>query len=117
MVLHGSQPLTSGRNAMNAPFDAEKLKAATRDQWDKHAEGWNDHSLQLGDWLRESTDAMLAMADVGPGARVLDVAAGAGDQTLDIAKRVGPTGLVLATDLSPAILEFAKEKARRGGYS
>ena len=35
---------------------------------------------------------MLAMAEVGPGARVLDVAAGAGDQTLDIAKRVGPTG-------------------------
>jgi SAM-dependent methyltransferase len=104
------------RNVMNAPFDAEKFKAATREQWNKHAEGWNEHSVQIGNWLRESTDAMLAMADVGPGARVLDVAAGAGDQTLDIAKRLGPTGSVLATDLSPAILEFAKEKARRAGY-
>jgi ubiquinone/menaquinone biosynthesis C-methylase UbiE len=82
------------RNGMNAPFDAEKSKAATREQWDKHAKGWNDHSVQIGDWLRESTDAMLAMAEVGPGARVLDVAAGAGDQTLDIAERVGPTGSV-----------------------
>jgi SAM-dependent methyltransferase len=104
------------RNVMNAPFDAEKFKAATREQWDKHAKGRNDHSVQIGDWLRESTDAMLAMAELRPGARVLDVAAGAGDQTLDIARRVGPTGYVLATDLSSAILEFAKDKARCAGY-
>lgn len=101
---------------MNAPFNADKFKATTREQWDKHAKGWNDHSAQIADWLRELTDAMLSMADVAPGARVLDVAAGAGDQTLDIAKRVGPTGSVLATDLSPAILEYAKEKARRVGH-
>lgn len=100
----------------SAPFDAEKFKAATREQWDKSAKGWNDKSAQIRDWLRESTDAMLEMADVRPGARVLDVAAGAGDQTLDIAKRVGPNGSVLATDLSPAILEFAKDNAQRAGY-
>jgi SAM-dependent methyltransferase len=105
-------------NIMNAaaPFDAEKFKTATREQWEKHAKGWNDHSEQIRDWLRESTDAMLAMAEVGPGAHVLDVAAGAGDQTLDIAKRIGPTGSVLATDLSPAILAFAKDNAQRVGY-
>ncbi len=102
---------------MNAPpFDPPAFKAATRAQWDENAKGWNDKSAQIRDWLRESTDAMLAMAEVGPGAHVLDVAAGAGDQTLDIAERGGPTGSVLATDLSPAILEFAKEKARRAGY-
>ena len=98
-----------------AAFDAETFKAATREQWDKHSKGWNDHSAQIGQWLRESTDAMLAMAEIAPGAHVLDVAAGAGDQTLDIAKRVGPAGSVLATDLSPAILAFAREKARRAG--
>jgi len=101
---------------MNAPFDPNAFKTATRDLWDKHAKGWSDHSAQIREWLRDSTDAMLAMAEVAPGARVLDIAAGAGDQTLDIAKRVGPTGSVLATDLSPAILEFAKDKARRAGY-
>jgi SAM-dependent methyltransferase len=98
------------------PFDAKELKAATREQWDKHAKGWNDQSVKIEHWLREATDAMLAMAEVGPGAHVLDVAAGAGDQTLDIARRVGSAGSVLATDLSPAILVFAKEKARRAGY-
>lgn len=59
---------------------------------------------------------MLEMAEVRPDARVLDIAAGAGEQTLDIAERVGPGGLVLATDLSPLILEFAKDNARRAGY-
>jgi len=105
------------RHIMNAPFDPNAFKAATRELWDKHAKGWSDHSAKIRDWLRESTDAMLAMAEVGPGAHVLDVAAGAGDQTLDIAQRVGAAGAVLATDLSPAILEFAKEKARRAGYA
>jgi len=100
---------------VSAPFNAEQFKAATREQWDRHAKGWNDHGVQIGNWLRESTDAMLAMAEIGPGTRVLDVAAGAGDQTLDIARRIGPAGSVLATDLSPAILEFAKENARRAG--
>ena len=94
-------------------FRAEKFKSAMRDQWDQHAKGWNDHGAQIADWLREPTDAMLAMAEVASGARVIDIAAGAGDQTLAIAKRVGTTGSVLATDLSPAILAFTQENARR----
>ena len=97
---------------MNAPvFDAEKFKAATREQWDKHAKGWNDKSADIRQWLRDPTDAMLEMAAIKPGARVLDVAAGAGDQTLDIAKRVGPSGYVLATDLSPACLLYTSDAA------
>lgn len=93
----------------------EAAKAAMRAQWDKHAQGWNDHRAEIAEWLKGATDAMLAMAAVRPGARVLDVAAGAGDQTLDIARRVGARGFVLATDLSPAILDFAREQARRAG--
>jgi SAM-dependent methyltransferase len=87
-----------------------------REQWDQAAQGWNDQAPNIRAWLRRATDAMLDMAGVKPGARVLDVAAGAGDQTLDIAERVGPQGAVLATDVSPAILEFAGANARRAGY-
>jgi len=94
----------------------EEFKAATRAQWDQSARGWNDQSARIREWLRAPTDAMLNMAGVRRGARVLDVAAGAGDQTLDIAARVGATGSVLATDLSPAILAFAKANAQRAGH-
>ncbi|NVO12401.1 MAG: class I SAM-dependent methyltransferase [Rhodoplanes sp.] len=98
-----------------SPFDPRQFKDATRGHWDRSAQGWSDQSNIIRGWLRGATDAMLAMAEVGPGMRVLDVAAGAGDQTLDIAERVGPTGFVLATDLSPAILALADDRLRRAG--
>lgn len=99
------------------PLDSDKVKDTARRQWDACASGWNDKSAIIRNWLRESTDAMLAMADIQAGARVLDIAAGAGDQTLDIARRVGPTGHVLATDFSPLILTFAARNAAREGYT
>lgn len=98
-------------------FDAGKFKDATRALWDTHAEGWNGSAAKIRQWLRAATDAMIEMAAIKPGMRVLDVAAGAGDQTLDIARRVGLAGHVLATDLSPRIIEFARENARRAGLS
>lgn len=97
-------------------FDAETFKRATLNQWEKAARGWNDHTPEISAWLRSATDAMLEMAGIQPGQRVLDVAAGAGDQTLGIAARVGPGGSVLATDLSPAILDYAKAAALRAGF-
>lgn len=100
---------------MNAP-DPQAFKAAMRDQWDRAAQGWNDHAAPIGAWLAAATDAMLEMAGVRPGARVLDVAAGAGEQTLTIAERVGPSGFVLATDLSPAIVALAQANAQRAGH-
>ena len=97
-------------------LDSAVPTAVMRAQWNQMAKGWSDSGVLIRPWLHEATQAMLGMAGVKTGSHVLDVAAGAGDQTLDIAKRVGPTGSVLATDLSPAILAFAKEKARRAGY-
>lgn len=94
----------------------DSFKTAMRRQWDRAAPGWNEYNPRIRAWLRAATSAMLDMAAVRRGSRVLDVAAGAGDQTLDIAERVGPEGSVLATDLSPAILEFALANARRSEY-
>ncbi|MBU2286505.1 MAG: methyltransferase domain-containing protein [Gammaproteobacteria bacterium] len=68
-------------------------------------------------WLQQPTAAMLAEARLRPGARVLDLAAGAGDQTHDIALAVGPTGDVLATDISPKILDFARARIEAAGLN
>lgn len=102
--------------SITTAVDAQAFKSATRIQWDQAARGWNDHSAQIRAWLSRATEAMLEMAGITSGSRVLDVAAGAGDQTLDIAQRVGPGGFVLATDLSPVILALAQDNARRAGY-
>lgn len=98
-------------------FDAAKYKATTREQWQSAAKAWNDWGPFLRTWLGPATEVMLDMAGVGPGSRVLDVAAGAGDQTLASAKRVGPEGHVLATDIAPKILEYAAQNARNAGHS
>jgi SAM-dependent methyltransferase len=98
-------------------FNPEEFKRATRNQWNQSAQGWNDQTPYIHAWLSHATEAMLDSADVRPGSRVLDVAAGSGDQTIDIAKRVGPNGYVLSTDLSPAILELARQNARRTGFT
>lgn len=96
-------------------FDAMAYKTTTRRQWEDAAEAWNAWGGFLAEWLGPATDAMLDMAGVGPGSRVLDVAAGAGQQSLVAARRAGPTGHVLATDISPRLLEFAAENARMEG--
>jgi len=98
-------------------FNPEQFKSATRQAWDNAAAGWNEQTPRVRAWLADATDAMLNLAQVRPGARVLDVSAGAGDQTLDIARRVGPNGYVLATDISPAILKIARANARAAGFT
>lgn len=99
------------------PFDAAKYKETTREQWQTAAKAWNDWGPFLRAWLGPATEIMLDMAQIGPGARVLDVAAGAGDQTLQAAERVGPQGHVLATDIAPNIVAFAAQNARNAGYA
>jgi SAM-dependent methyltransferase len=108
-------PIAGPLASSSASPDNQAFKAGMRKQWDVSAQGWNQHTATIRAWLRQSTDAMLDMAGIGPGASVLDVAAGAGDQTLDIAQRVGPAGRVLATDLSPVILELARGNAQQAG--
>lgn len=98
-------------------FDAAKYKQTTLEQWNNAADAWHRWGNLLSRWLGPPTEAMLDMAGVSRGSRVLDVAAGAGEQTLAAARRVGPTGHVLATDISPVILEYAERSARLAGLA
>jgi SAM-dependent methyltransferase len=101
---------------MNA-FDPVAYKHTTERQWDEAAEAWHRWGPLLGTWLGPATEAMLDMAKIGAGARVLDVAAGAGEQSIVAAQRVGPSGSVLATDISSAILALAAADAKRNGLA
>jgi len=103
-VLQASAPAT---------FDAETFKSTTRAQWQNAAEAWHRWGPFIGSWLGDATEAMFEMAHVGPGCRVLDVAAGAGEQSLAAARRVGPEGHVLATDIAPALLARAETPSSR----
>jgi ubiquinone/menaquinone biosynthesis C-methylase UbiE len=53
---------------------------------------------------------LLRAARIAPGTRVLDIAAGTGLAAEAALKIVGPTGHVTAADLSPAMVEKARER-------
>jgi demethylmenaquinone methyltransferase/2-methoxy-6-polyprenyl-1,4-benzoquinol methylase len=58
-------------------------------------------------WRERAAD----LAQVGPGARALDVATGTGDLAIELKRRVGPSGEVTGLDFSERMLELAREKA------
>ncbi len=59
----------------------------------------------------------LALAEVSPGQVVVDIGSGAGIDCLLAARKVGPTGRVIGIDMTPVMIEKAKENARRAGVS
>jgi len=84
--------------------------------WDaERAEQWIRSQAQRNEVYRPATEKMLDLADLRPGSRVLDVAAGSGEQTLLAAQRVGPNGYVLVTDISTSMLDAAADAVRRAG--
>jgi demethylmenaquinone methyltransferase/2-methoxy-6-polyprenyl-1,4-benzoquinol methylase len=56
----------------------------------------------------------VALAQVGPGDHVLDVATGTGDLAFELARAVGPDGSVVAADFSEQMLAIARRKAQAG---
>jgi ubiquinone/menaquinone biosynthesis C-methylase UbiE len=60
--------------------------------------------------------ALLDMADLQPGQRVLDIACGPGAISFEAARRVGPLGTVVGTDISEKMVEQAREFAETEGF-
>jgi demethylmenaquinone methyltransferase/2-methoxy-6-polyprenyl-1,4-benzoquinol methylase len=58
-------------------------------------------------WRRRAAD----LAQISPGAHVLDVATGTGDLAFELAGRVGAQGVVVGADFSEQMLEVARRKA------
>src|SRR5258708_2694438 len=100
-----------------ATFDPVRFKQTTEQQWQRAAEAWHRWHPAIQAWLGPATEVMLDAAKIGPGSRVLDIAAGAGEPALTAAERVGPTGSVLATDISSKILEYAANDAAARGLT
>jgi len=59
----------------------------------------------------------LAFAGVQPGETVLDIGSGAGIDCLLAAQKVGPKGRVIGIDMTPVMIEKARENARKAGAS
>jgi ubiquinone/menaquinone biosynthesis C-methylase UbiE len=101
---------------MSAPDPAkiDRYRARLREEWTEEAtvSAWRKWNAKLAAFTRGATEAILEGAQLGPGARVLDLASGVGDPSLWIAEAVGPSGHVVATDLGPGMIGLAEELAR-----
>jgi ubiquinone/menaquinone biosynthesis C-methylase UbiE len=78
--------------------------------------GWNQAADLYEDaWaaqLRPGQDAMLTLANLRQGERVMDIACGAASVTLRVADLVGPGGSVLGTDISDRMVDVATAAAQ-----
>jgi demethylmenaquinone methyltransferase/2-methoxy-6-polyprenyl-1,4-benzoquinol methylase len=59
----------------------------------------------------------VALADVRPGDKVLDIAGGTGDLARAFAPRVGPQGLVVLTDINEAMLRVGRDRLLDDGVA
>lgn len=59
----------------------------------------------------------LALASLSEGETVLDLGSGAGIDCFLAARRVGESGRVIGVDMTPEMLDRARENAKTGGYT
>ena len=79
--------------------------------WSKTAAGWRKWFHLVESAAQPVSDALIEMAGLEQGHRVLDLATGLGEPAVTAARRVGPMGHVLATDRTQAMLDFGIERA------
>jgi arsenite methyltransferase len=58
----------------------------------------------------------IALASLKEGERVLDLGSGAGFDCFLASQRVGPSGKVIGVDMTPEMLDTARENLRKGKY-
>ena len=100
---------------MSATLDPTEFRTGQRQQWNVAASGWKKWSALLDSAAKDVRERLVEIAEIKPGDRVLDVAAGYGEPALTAAQHVGPAGHVVATDISREMLAFGRERAAEAG--
>jgi 2-polyprenyl-3-methyl-5-hydroxy-6-metoxy-1,4-benzoquinol methylase len=95
--------------------DSNTIKEQQKKEWGEAAEGWRKNHERLREVSAPVTRAMLDLAGLAVGHRVLDIACGSGIPAIPAAQMVGPTGFVLATDQAPEMVEVARDNAKKEG--
>lgn len=97
--------MTSQDNGSKSPFSEDFWKGEGGDKWVSNIDLLESH-------LKRHNDLLLERCAVRDGETVLDVGCGGGLTSMALAERVGATGRVLGVDVSPVILDVARERGR-----
>lgn len=86
-------------------------------RWERAAKGWGkradrvrEHGLPVSMW-------MIEHANLQPGQRILELAAGPGDTGFLAAELIEPGGTLVSSDASDAMLELARTRAEMFGVT
>ncbi|MHB8383577.1 MAG: class I SAM-dependent methyltransferase [Candidatus Binataceae bacterium] len=97
--------------------DANSLKRDQRAMWDDSAAGWNKWWPVFERAAQSVSDRLVTLAQVRPGARVLDIATGNGEPAVTAARAAGASGHVIGVDQSPGMLAIARARAKALGLN
>ena len=92
-------------------LDPERYKADQREGWDSVANGWQKWWMMTEKAAARVSKRLIELAEIKPGSKVLDLATGIGEPSLTVGQIVKTNGHVLAVDISPHMLQIAKERA------
>jgi enediyne biosynthesis protein CalE5 len=100
-------------------FDSAEFKRNIRMEWQSAAAGWRKwlHVVEAEEGGQRHSAKLVELAELQPGASVLDVGGGYGEPSLTAAHTVGPQGRVVCTDISPEMLAVARERAADAGLT
>src|SRR3954447_3664244 len=96
------------------PLAPDPVTAADQELKQKHKAMWGsgDYSVMVDTFLLPLGPRLVRACGIGPGMRVLDVAAGTGNASLPAAKAGAH---VTASDLTPELLEAGRARGEAGG--
>jgi ubiquinone/menaquinone biosynthesis C-methylase UbiE len=96
-------------------MDADDYRAASLEQWERSAEGWQRRREELQRSTAVVSHWMVEAIAPQPGQVVLELAAGPGDTGLLAAELVAPGGRLICSDFAEPMLEAARERAAELG--
>lgn len=94
---------------------ADRQRQIQLTEWDLAAPGWVRYEHQFVEPSEPALRLMLDMAAPRPGERALDLACGVGNPAFALAEAVRPGGSVLGLDISPGMIDGARQLAASRG--
>lgn len=91
--------------------DHEAERGALHDCWEGAAAGWGRQAAAFGQQNAAVARWMIDAAELAPGQRVLDLAAGPGEVGFLAAPLIEPGGTLISSDHSEAMVEIARGRA------
>jgi SAM-dependent methyltransferase len=95
--------------------DPATYREQSAEHWELAASGWGRRADLIRDMGMPVSTWMIEHAQLQPGQRLLELAAGPGDTGFLAAELIKPGGTLICSDMSEGMLELARERAAAFG--